>query len=55
MKIAQQKGHEITKPELLELGRLLLKAGYTVRLGRDKNGNTWQHYIEAIPKGEKVE
>lgn len=36
MKIFAQKGGTLTKGEMLELAGLLIKAGYTVRLGKAK-------------------
>lgn len=45
MKVYAQKGKSLTKGELLELAGLLIKAGYTVRLGKAKVG---EKYIEAV-------
>lgn len=48
MKIYEQKRGSSNEADRLELGRLLMKAGYTVRLGkeRDSSGNRNVHYVE---------
>ncbi|MEG2098061.1 MAG: resolvase [Pseudoflavonifractor sp.] len=52
MKIYAEKGHSLTEAERLELGRLLLKAGYLVRMGREKQGSTICHYIEFFRRSD---
>lgn len=39
-------GGSLTEVERLELARLLVKAGYTVSIGRDKSGGKLRKYIE---------
>ena len=39
-------GGALTDVERLELARLLIKAGYTVSLGRDKSSGKLRKYIE---------
>lgn len=46
MRIYASKGHSLTETDRLELGRLLLKAGYTVLMGKEKIGNMSRQYIE---------
>lgn len=46
MKIYAEKGHSLNEVERLELGRLLLKLGLTVRLGRERQGSQSVQYIE---------
>ena len=45
MKILPQRGRTLTQAEMLELAGLLIKAGYTVRLGKAKVG---EKYIQAV-------
>ena len=52
MKIYAQKGHILSEPERLELGRLLLKAGYIAMLGKEKQGNVTVNYVEFYRKVE---
>ncbi|MEG0133515.1 MAG: resolvase [Clostridium sp.] len=42
------KGSSLNESERLDLARLLIKAGYTVKLGRDKiqGKSTYIHYVE---------
>ncbi len=44
--IFAQKGGSLNDPERLELCRLLVKAGYTVRITSQKIGNTSQRTVE---------
>lgn len=47
MKLYDIKGGVLTDAERLELARLLIKAGYTVNIGKDKEGGTRpRKYIE---------
>lgn len=46
MKLYAEKGHSINETERLELGRLLLKMGLTVRLGKEKQGNSNVQFVE---------
>ena len=48
MKIYAQKNGSLNEVERLELAKLLVKAGYTVRLGKEKQGNkaTNVFYVE---------
>ena len=56
MKILPQKGRTLTQTEMLELAGLLIKAGYTVRLGKAKVG---EKYVQAVeftgPDGKEPE
>lgn len=51
MKIYPQKGQTLTKGELLELAGLLVKAGYSVRLGKAKVGEKWIAAVEFTVEG----
>lgn len=46
---------EVDKNERLELCRLLVKAGYTVRIGRERRGsqNKYYYYVEYWRTNEK--
>ena len=50
MKIQEQKHGALSESDRLELARLLLKAGYTVRIGRDrppgKSTGAWVWYVQ---------
>ena len=50
MKIYPVKSGALNEAERLELARLLIKAGYTVRLGKDKpvgrTSSTYVHFVE---------
>lgn len=48
MKIFSQKGSTLNENDRLDLARLLIKAGYRVRIGKEKlNGsNTYTYFIE---------
>lgn len=52
LRIYAQKGHILSEAERLELGRLLLKAGYIAMLGKEKQGSTSRHYVEFYRKVE---
>ena len=52
MRVYAQKGHALSEAERLELGRLLLKAGYIAMLGKEKQGSTSRHYVEFYRKVE---
>lgn len=56
MRIKQQKNTSLTEAERLEIGRLLLKAGYTVTVGKEKpakQNGAYVHYIEFHVPGQK--
>lgn len=50
MKITSQKTGALNEADRLQLGTLLLKAGYTVRLGKErpkaKTSTTYTYYVE---------
>lgn len=50
MKIYEQANGTLREDDRLELGRLLLKGGYLVRLGKEKapNGRNYNHYVEFL-------
>lgn len=52
-KITDQKDGQLNSNDRLELARLLIKAGYTVRIGKDKipGKNRNIHFVEY--KGDK--
>ena len=52
MRIYAQKGHILSEAERLELGRLLLKAGYITVMGKEKQGSMTRHYVEFYQKVE---
>lgn len=43
MKIYEQKRGKLKEEDLLELGKLLMKAGYIVHVGREKRGTSSQY------------
>jgi len=43
VKIAEQKYGSLTEAERLEIARLLVKAGYTVRVGKERKGDNQPH------------
>ena len=50
MKIKALKTGSLNEQDRLAIATLLIKAGYTVRLGKEKsgpNGNKYEHYVEA--------
>ncbi len=48
MKIYAQNYGSLNEEDRLEIARLLVKAGYIVRLGKEKQGNknSYTHYVE---------
>ena len=48
MKISNQNATGLTDADRLELAKLLIKAGYTVRIGREKQGNKTIAFIEIV-------
>ena len=55
MKITDVRDGRLTDPERLELARLLIKGGHTVRTGKEKpqGKTTFQHYVEIVEDIEK--
>lgn len=53
MKIKNMKNGSINEAERLEIGRLLLKAGYTVRVGKERETpkSQYVHYVEYSEDG----
>lgn len=53
-KIENVKSGGLNEADRLEIARLLLKAGYTVRLGKEKPGNsrTYSHFVEYLVEVE---
>lgn len=51
MKIFAQKGRTLTQAEILELAGLLVKAGYTVKIGRAKVGEKVVQAVEFAGDG----
>ena len=47
-KIEEQKHGTLTKEDMLDLARLLVKAGYRVRVSREKpsSKSVWKHFVE---------
>lgn len=47
-KIENVKSGGLNEADRLEIAKLLVKAGYTVRLGKDKpaNSKTYNHFVE---------
>ena len=54
MKIHDQRFGRLIDSERVELARLLIKAGYTVRIGKEKQGSKTVAYIEAMPDKENA-
>ena len=55
MKIYALKSGSLNELERLEIAKLLIKAGYTVRLGKEKaNGksSSYIHYVEYLNEEE---
>lgn len=51
MRIYEQKGAKLSEDDRLRLAQLLVKAGYTVRIGKEKpnpNKNTYVHFVEFL-------
>lgn len=48
MKITNQNATGLTDADRLELAKLLIKAGYTVRIGKEKQGNKTTAFIELM-------
>lgn len=48
MKIYSLKSGGLNETDRLEIARLLLKAGYTVKIDKEKpaNSKTYNHYVE---------
>jgi hypothetical protein len=57
MKIFEQKHGRLNEDDRLTMARLLIKAGYTVRIGKEKavNKSTAMVFIEVISDKERVE
>lgn len=53
MRIHDQRFGRLTEQERIEIARLLIKAGYTVRLGKVKDGSKTVAYVEAVGDGEE--
>ena len=52
MKIKAQKGSSLNEAERLEMARLLVKAGYTVRIVKEKDGNKTVSYAIEYSESE---
>lgn len=56
MRLYQKKNGDMTKQDFLDLGALLLKMGYTVRIDREKqNSSMYRQYIEIHGNGLEKE
>lgn len=59
MRIYPQKNGSLSETERLEIARLLVKAGYTVRIGKEKPANkpngAYVFYIEYSAQGQPRE
>ena len=59
MRIYPQKNGSLSETERLEIARLLVKAGYTVRIGKEKPANkpngAYVFYIEYSAPGQSRE
>ena len=55
MKIYEQKDGQLNKEDRLELAKLLVKAGYTVRVGREKppGKRSYVYFVEYTEDGGK--
>lgn len=51
MRIYPQKAGALNEADRLELARLLIKAGYTVRIGSEKPKGTNIYYVEFTEAG----
>lgn len=53
-KIENVKSGGLNEADRLEIARLLIKAGYTVRIGKEKPGNsrTYSHFVEYLVEDE---
>lgn len=54
MRVYSDKRTAFTDADRLELARLLVKDGYTVRLGRERaaGGKQFRHFVEFTKEGE---
>lgn len=56
MKIFAQKNGTMNESDRLEIARLLVKAGYTVRIGKEKSGQKTNSanicFVECLAPGE---
>lgn len=56
MRLYKKKNGDMTKQDFLDLGALLLKMGYTVRIDREKqNSSMYRQYIEIQGNGLEKE
>jgi len=55
-KIENLKSGGLNEADRLEIGMLLLKAGYTVKLGKEKpaNSKTFNHFVEYLNANMEV-
>lgn len=57
MRIQPQKNGSLTESDRLEIARLLIKSGYTVRIGKEKPANkpngAYVAFIEFTATGQK--
>lgn len=54
-RIYSLKNNSLNEQDRLDLSRLLIKAGYSVRVGREKKqkSTSYQYFIEySVPEGE---
>lgn len=54
MRAYSDRKFSFTDADRLELARLLVKAGYTARIGRERtqNGKAFRHFVEFTREGE---
>ena len=45
-RIYSVKGSSLNEADRLQIASLLIKAGYAVKIGREKPGNSWVYFIE---------
>ena len=51
-KIIPPKRNGLSEEDRLKLAALLIKAGFTVRVAKEKNGGTISYYVEYWEEGE---
>ena len=59
MRISTQKHGAMNETDRLQMARLLIKAGYTVRIVRErphgKNNGTYTYYVECWARGRRCD
>lgn len=54
MKIKSLKTGALNEDDRLALAKLLVKAGYTVRIGKELQGKRSEYFVEALEENESL-